>query len=128
MKIIGIDGMSVTDLQDEVNKGGRFVIYKYCISVIVLSFRRPSDIYFLKHDQNKIVKGLSFTLISVLLGWWGIPWGIIYTIGAIGTNFGGGKNVTDEVMRSIHSQTNGPVFDFEKHVTAKEENELKELV
>jgi hypothetical protein len=117
MKIKGINGLTVVELQDEISQGGRFVVYRYCISVIILSFRRSSDIYFIKRDQNRIVKGLPWSLLSVVLGWWGIPWGIIYTIGSLGTNFGGGKNVTEEIMQSIHSQTNGPVFDFEKAIS-----------
>jgi len=127
MKIEGINGMTVMDIQDEINKGGKFVIYSYCVSIIILSFKRSSDIYFIKREQNAVAKSLPWTLISLLFGWWGIPWGIIYTIGALGTNFGGGKNVTTEIMSFIHAQTGGPVFDFEKEVTAEEEEELKKL-
>ena len=127
MEIKGLEGLSVSDVQDEVNQGGKFVVYRYCISVIVLSFRRSSNIYFIKRDQSRITKGLPFTLLSLILGWWGIPWGIIYTIGSVATNFGGGKDVTDEIMRYFHSQTGGPVFDFEKKITPEEEAELNKL-
>lgn len=114
MKINGIEGMTVSQLQDEVNQGGKFVIYQFCISAILVTFRRSSEIYFIKRDQNRVVKGLPWSGISFLLGWWGLPWGIIYTVGSLGTNFGGGKNVTEAVMNAIHSHTGGPVFDFEK--------------
>jgi hypothetical protein len=127
MKIKGIEGLSVADLQDEVNQGGKFVTYRYCVSIIILSFRRSSDIYFIKKDQNSLAKGLPWSAISILFGWWGIPWGIIYTIGSLGTNFSGGKNITEDVMRIIHAQTNGPVFDFEKDIDSKEEQELQKL-
>lgn len=127
MKIKGIEGLTVADLQDEVGQGGKFVIYQYCISIIVMTFKRPSDIYFIKRDNSRVVKGLPYTLLSVILGWWGIPWGPIYTFGSLGTNLGGGKDVTTDVMRFIHAQTNGPVFDFEKEVTTQEEEELKNL-
>ena len=113
MKIKGIDGLTVTQLQDEVNQGGKFVIYLYCVSIVFMSFRRSSDIYFIKKDENRVLKGLPWSLVSCVVGWWGIPWGIIYTIGSLGTNFAGGKNVTEAVMASVHSQTGGPVFDFE---------------
>jgi hypothetical protein len=127
MKIKGINGLSVQDLQDEISRGGRFVIYSYCISVIFMTFKRGTDIYFVKPDQSRFAKGLPWTMLSLLLGWWGIPWGFIYTPAALITNIGGGKNVTDEVINFIHSQTSGPVFDFEKEVTAEEEKELEKL-
>ncbi len=116
MKVKGIEGMTVAEIQDEVANGGKFVQYTCCISVIVVTFRQPSAIYFIKRNQSAFVKGLPFTIISFLFGWWGIPWGIIYTLGCLYTNAGGGKNVTDEQMRTLHRQTHGHVFEFESAV------------
>jgi len=127
MKINGIDGLTVQDVQDEVNDGGKFVIYSYCFSVIVMTFKRGTDIYFVRPGQSRFAKGLPFFLISFLFGWWGLPWGIIYTIQTLAINIGGGKDVTDAVMNIFHSQTNGPVFDFEKDVTPEEEQQLEAL-
>ncbi|QGQ97294.1 hypothetical protein EHS13_21590 [Paenibacillus psychroresistens] len=104
MKIIGIEGMTQKNIEYELQMGGKFVIYTYSISVLVLSFKRSSDIYFHKHNEGRVKKGLKFTLLSAVLGWWGIPWGPIYTIGALITNFGGGKDVTQEVNKYISSQ------------------------
>jgi hypothetical protein len=101
MKIRGIENMSRDAVQHELRRGGRFVIFQYCISILILTFKRPSDIYFIKAGESALGKGLSYTLLSLLAGWWGIPWGPIYTIGSVVTNFGGGKDVTAEVMRSI---------------------------
>ena len=105
--------MTVAQIQEEVANGGKFVLYTYCISIVVMSFRRPSAIYFIRHGENAFVKGLPFTLVSFFLGWWGIPWGIVYTFGSLFTNLRGGKNVTAELMKSFHQQTNGHVFEFE---------------
>lgn len=127
MKIKGIDGMMIKDVQDEVMSGGKFVIYSYCISIIVMTFRRGSDIYFIKSNESAVAKGLVWSLISMLFGWWGIPWGFIYTPAALFTNFSGGKDVTEQVMAFIYSQTNGPVFDYEKEVTKEEEGQLDQL-
>jgi len=51
MKINGIDGLTITDLQDEVNRGGKFVVYRFCVSAIVVTFKRSSGIYFIKRDE-----------------------------------------------------------------------------
>ena len=103
MKINGIDGLSAADVNNEIQKGGRFVIYQYCISILILTFKRPSDIYFIRGGESAVLKGLPFTLMSFFFGWWGIPWGPIYTIGSFITNFGGGKDVTQEIASSTHS-------------------------
>jgi hypothetical protein len=101
-KIIGLEEIkSDGELQQELQQGGRFVLYQYCISLLVITFKRSSNIYFIRHEENAVVKGLPFTLLSLVLGWWGIPWGPIYTIQSIWVNFGGGKDVTNEMMPSI---------------------------
>ncbi len=115
MKIRGIGGLAISSIQNEVANGGKFVVYTYCISILVLSFKRPSPIYFIKSDESDVAKGLPFSLISLLLGWWGIPWGIIYTLGSVTTNFGGGKDVTADAMAALQKQTGGHVFDFEAY-------------
>ncbi|BBI31856.1 hypothetical protein [Cohnella abietis] len=104
VRIDGIDGMTVTNIQDEVQQGGKFVVYTYCFSVILMTFKRSSDIYFVRYNESSVGKGMKYTLLSLLVGWWGIPWGPIYTIGALFTNLKGGKDVTEEVMNSIMEQ------------------------
>ena len=101
MKIQGIEGMSGNELTMHLQTGGRFVIFQYCVSIIVLTFRRSSDIYFVKGGESVASKGLIFTLISFLFGWWGIPWGPIYTIQSIMVNLRGGKDITQEVVASL---------------------------
>jgi len=101
MKILGTEAMSTDEVNFELQRGARFVIYQYCISLLVITFKRSSDIYFIRTGESRVTKGLAFSLISLLLGWWGIPWGPIFTIGSFVTNFGGGKDVTQEVISSI---------------------------
>lgn len=108
-KIVGLEDIkSGEHLQQELQQGGKFVIYQYCISLLVITFKRSSNIYFVGHESNAIVKGLPFTLLSLLLGWWGIPWGPIYTVQSIWVNFKGGKDVTKEVVASMMSVSPNP--------------------
>lgn len=97
MKIQGIEGMSPDRLQFEIQRGAKLVIYQYAISVLVMSFRRSSDIYFIPAGESAVTKGLQWSLISLVAGWWGIPWGPIFTIQSLVTNFKGGKDVTTEL-------------------------------
>jgi hypothetical protein len=107
MQINGIEGMSADQVRQEVRNGGRFVIFQYVISILVMSFNRPSDIYFVRADEKAWTKGIGHTILSLFLGWWGFPWGLIYTPMAIYTNLMGGKDVTSEVLSSI-AQTSPP--------------------
>jgi hypothetical protein len=33
-------------------------------------------------------------MVSLLLGWWGVPWGLIYTPLTLWSNLSGGREVT----------------------------------
>jgi len=98
MKILGMDGLTDQQINEDLQNGGKFVIYRYTISIIILTFRRSSDVYYIRPGQNAVVKGLGWTVLTFLLGWWGIPWGPIYSIGCLGTNLSGGKDVTKEIV------------------------------
>ena len=97
MKIQGIEGMSLDRLKFELQRGAKLVIYQYAISILVFSFRRSSDVYFIPAGESAVTKGLPWTLISLVAGGWGIPWGPIFTIQSLVTNFKGGNDVTAEL-------------------------------
>lgn len=97
MPIRNIDGLSNQEVVTELQNGGKFVIFYYSISIIVMTFRRGSGIYFVRAGENPIKFGWKFLLISILLGWWGFPWGPIYTVQSLITAFKG-KDITKEVM------------------------------
>jgi hypothetical protein len=98
MRIHGIEDLTPAEIEQEVEAGGRFVFYEYCISLLVASTRRPSDVYFLRADDWGVLRGLPYCLLSLFFGWWGIPWGLIYTPLSLFNNLGGGCDVTAEIM------------------------------
>ena len=103
MQIKGIEGLSHHDINNELQAGGKFVVYRYCISLLFITFRRNSEVYFVRSTEKAAIKGLSYTLLTLVMGWWGIPWGPIYTIGSLSTNLGGGKDVTKEILTAINA-------------------------
>src|SRR5437016_412351 len=109
MNVHGIENMSMAELDAELAAGGRFVVYEYCISVIFLTIKQPTSIYFLRAGEHGFGQGLPYVLISLLLGWWGIPWGFIYTPMAIITNLSGGRDVTWDV-RSVLTPIQSAAF------------------
>jgi hypothetical protein len=111
VKIVGLEGITPGQLHVELQGGARFVIFQYCISILVLSFKRSSDIHYIRPDDNAFAKGLPYSFGSFLVGWWGFPWGPIWTVGTIVTNCRGGRNVTQEVLRSLNAGASAPAPD-----------------
>ena len=93
-KIVGVDGMTEADLDAAIDAGGRLVVYHYTISVLIMTFRRGSAVHFIPAGESAVVKGLPYSLLSFIAGWWGFPWGPIYTVGSLIKNFSGGDDVT----------------------------------
>ncbi|MDI9308650.1 MAG: hypothetical protein QM535_00430 [Limnohabitans sp.] len=105
--IKNIEDLSIDEINRELNNGAKFVVFEYCISILIMTFKRGTDIYFVKSDESAIKHSIGYTILTLLLGWWGIPWGPIYTIGAMFTNFSGGKDVTDEVLKHLNQNAEG---------------------
>lgn len=104
MKIKNIEGLSPQALQFEVNNGGKFVVFEYTFSILVMTFRRSTNVYFIKSTENHWNKSLPFTMISLVFGWWGFPWGFIYTPMALYTNLKGGKDITKDILIALQNQ------------------------
>lgn len=94
MRIVGIEGMAPDQLRFEIQRGAKLVSYQYCVSLVVITFRRSTNIYYVPAGENAVAKGLPWILLSLVAGWWGIPWGPIFTIQSLITNFRGGKDLT----------------------------------
>jgi hypothetical protein len=103
MTIRGLEGMSDDQVRFEIQRGGKFVIYSYCVSVLIMTFRRPSGVYFVRSGENAVSKGMPWILLTVVAGWWGIPWGPIYSVQSLVQNFRGGKDVTAALMAQFQS-------------------------
>ena len=58
MKIIGIENLSASELNVELQRGGKFVVYQYCVSIIVMTFRRSSDICFIKPGESAVMRSM----------------------------------------------------------------------
>jgi len=102
--ILGIDDLTTEELEAELASGGRLVFFEYCISFVFFTLRHSSPVYFLRRDQWGWSRGLPYTLISLLVGWWGLPWGIVYTPLTVLANLAGGRDITAEVRDQLPSR------------------------
>jgi hypothetical protein len=108
MKIEGIAGMSPDQIRFEIQRGGKFVFFYYSVSVLIMSFRRASPVYFIPAGENALGKAVPWTLLTLVAGWWGIPWGPIYTVQSLAVNLKGGKDVTAELSAKLQPVANMP--------------------
>lgn len=81
----------------------RLTRYRYCYSYIIMTSSRSSGFYLADgtaNDEEAKNAKLTCQLITALSGWWGIPWGIIYSVQYLVSN--AAKNGTnDETVGGI---------------------------
>jgi hypothetical protein len=107
LKIRGADGMTTGCILDQMNQGARLVLYHYAVSFVVFSSLRPSDVFCILPGRSRLIPGLRYTLLSVLVGWWSLPSGIIFTIQALSRNCRGGLDVTDAIRDAVATAPKG---------------------
>ncbi|HLF28418.1 MAG TPA: hypothetical protein VJG32_18955 [Anaerolineae bacterium] len=104
MAIRNIGRITVGEMREELKQGARFVTYEYVISLLVITRRRPSPVFYIRPGQSPAQFHWPYTFITLLLGWWGFPWGPALTLGAVRDNRRGGHNVTAKMLDLILAQ------------------------
>lgn len=67
--------MTPQEISFELNRGAKFVRYRYCFSALVVTIMQGTDIYFVLAKDSRVEKGLPWTVLTLLAGWWGISRG-----------------------------------------------------
>lgn len=81
------------------------VRYQAALSFLIVTFTIPTRPYVVGEDQTFTIAATATTL-SLLLGWWGIPWGPIYTVQVVGGNLRGGlRETVAERLASVSAFT-----------------------
>ena len=101
MKIKNIEGLKVNQIKQLVNQGAKFVLFPYTVSFVLMTLKRSSSIYFILPSEKSIKYSYPHVGVNLAFGWWGIPWGPIYTLSAIYTQIIGGKDVTQIVLSEL---------------------------
>ena len=101
VKLKKLSSFSIDEINQLLSEGARFVRFTYVISIVVMTFRRESEIYFLSKDVKTSAVGWPYTLITLLFGWWGFPHGLMYTIEALDIN-SDGRDVTKDVIAALN--------------------------
>jgi hypothetical protein len=103
MKFHGTQGLRKGELRDILDRGGRFIHFQYAFSILIMTFRRSSSIHLIRPGEGTSFKSLKYSLFTLLYGWWGFPWGPIYSIQSLFQNLSGGLDVTPEIRKAVES-------------------------
>jgi hypothetical protein len=71
----------------------RYAVFWYVVSVFLATFRNPLQGIYCATCARKVA--LQASIISAVVGWWGIPWGPIHTVKEILKNASGGYEPPD---------------------------------
>lgn len=93
--------VSEKEFRARLAAGERFVVYLFAVSVVVYSFRHPTKVTVSRNRSNAVLKGLPWSLLTLMLGWWSIPSGPIYTIQCLVANTRGGVDVSANILEHI---------------------------
>lgn len=96
-----LEALSPAEIRDLVARGYRFVRFERCSSCFIATIRHESRVYPTENWQERYLRGLGYSLLSLLLGPWGVPWGVFLTAQSLWINLTGGIDVTDEVLATI---------------------------
>lgn len=93
--------MTIGQVEDDILRGGRFRTFSWNFSIVVMSFKRGSSLTYVRSDQWTGTKAFPYTLVSLVVGWWGIPFGIFFTIATLYRNALGGYDNTTDVLNAL---------------------------
>ncbi|MEJ6951234.1 hypothetical protein, partial [Natronospora cellulosivora (SeqCode)] len=95
----------IADNYQDIKNGGAYykginiypntelVSYQGALSFIIISAKINSR-YFIKNSQDSLLINSLYSLLTLFLGWWGFPWGPIYTLESLKNNLKGGEKIT----------------------------------
>ncbi len=90
-----LDARTAGEVRAEIERGARIVTYTWCVSLVVLTITRNTRPYLIRAGCAPRTAGLPWAILTLLLGWWGLPWGLINTPRALWKTLRGGTDLTD---------------------------------
>lgn len=110
------------EVRTRLASGARLVRFEFCISLLFVTLRRQSPVYLTESWQERYLRGLGYSVLALLLGPWGVPWGLIWTPWAVWTNLTGGVDETDAVVEWLDGRK-PPTSETKLPATASEKAE-----
>lgn len=109
MDIKGAENLSPQELAMEIQRGARVVEFSWCVSLVVVTLRR-SSVVLVRPEESTFGAALPYTLLSLVAGWWGFPFGLIFTPIAIIQNLMGGTDHTARFQGALPRPQVQPMY------------------
>lgn len=93
-----VEDLTAAELGEHIRGGWRCVRFVRCTSYLIATVEHESRVYVTENWQDRYLRGLGFSAISLTLGPWGVPWGLWLTLRSLWTNLTGGIDVTEELQ------------------------------
>jgi hypothetical protein len=93
--------LSADEVRARVSAGARLVRFEYCLSLLFFTLRRQSPVYLTESRLERYLRGLGYSALALLLGPWGVPWGLILTPWAVWVNLTGGIDETESLLAQL---------------------------
>ncbi|MEO5912782.1 MAG: hypothetical protein ABIS50_01005 [Luteolibacter sp.] len=85
-----------------VMEGKRYVIYPYVASMLVLTFRRSmGSVRVIETGDWPMGPLFGATVIPTFFGWWGFPWGLIWSPMVLANLWRGGRDATKDILADV---------------------------
>lgn len=97
--------LSRQQLRAALERGDRCVRFRYVLSFVFVTCDYESTVHLMPATSDGTWRGLPYCLITMLFGWWGLPYGPIQSVAAIRSWMDGGEDVTDEIWDWLNQET-----------------------
>ncbi|MCV9929971.1 hypothetical protein OIU83_20085 [Flavobacterium sp. LS1R49] len=108
MKTKNTEGLTLFEIRQLIQQGGKFVAFPYTISALFMSFKKESAIYFIRPGENTFKYSCGYFLLNLTTGWWGLPFGPVHTISSLYYHIIGGKDCTQIILNDL--EENNPEY------------------
>src|SRR5690606_21700374 len=65
MPMPGTEGLTLRDVEQDILKGGRFIIHHWCVSIIILTFTRTTSVRYFRSWQSGFGQAALYSFISM---------------------------------------------------------------
>lgn len=100
-RLVNLPTHQLQDLEEKIQRGGRFVVFPYAISFLVVTMQQLSPAIYISGDKDLNFFARKYVRKNYQYGLWAIPWGIIKTFDYLKVIREGGLDVTEDIMLNL---------------------------
>lgn len=100
-QLANTNSIEVSEIKRQLASGAKFIVFRYQISFIAISFERYSPVYLIRNKAELKPLQNKYNQITLLLGPWSFPWGPFGSYSAIKINNAGGMDVTKDITLNL---------------------------